>query len=134
MSYSSTVKRAHGAFLSIDGAADILDCTIVGIHGNGFDLIEKTSLGASRKEWDASDTPDSDEIVVTMPNTGQDSLASGTEVEIVITIPTILKTWTFDALVIKDNPQASEVGGLLMREITFKPLEAPDIRVYTPPT
>ena len=123
MAYASTVKRAHGAFMEVEGVGDpYLDCTVVGVHGEGYDLIEKTSLGASRKEWDASDTPDSPEITVTIPNTGSANLASSTlSTSIAIFLSKPNKTFTFNGFIIKDNPNAAEVGGLLYRELTIKP-------------
>jgi len=126
MSYSNRVKRAHGATINIGGL--IADATSIGIPGEEFDLIEKTSLGASRKEWDASDTPDSPEITVTIPNTGQATLASNvlkTGIAIFLKAPN--KTLTFNGYVIKDEPQPAEPGGLLYRQLTIKPTTAPVI-------
>jgi hypothetical protein len=121
MPYSNSVLRAHGAKITI-GATAYEDCTVIGIPGEEYDLIEKTSLGASRKEWDASDTPDSPEITVTLPNTGSANLASSTAVTgLAIYLAKPNKTFTFNGFIIKDVPQPAEVGGLLYRELTIKP-------------
>jgi len=121
MSYSNSVLRAHGTKVSFQGEDAIEDCTLIGFRGEEYDLIEKTSLGAARKEWDASDTPDSPELTIRFPLTDfGTAFASGAVIDIKIEHPEFSQH--FNAMILKDNPQPAEVGGLLYREITVKPL------------
>lgn len=120
MTYSNTWKRANGATISIDGTVHE-NATIIGIPGEQIELIEKTTLGATRREWAPSDMPDSPEIVVTLP-LGADTPDVGDEgVAVIITLPKLSKTYTFDATVVSVLPAAAEVDGLLGVDVTLKP-------------
>jgi hypothetical protein len=133
MTYSNTWKRAHGTTVTITptgaGASQTLnDCTVVGIPGDEVELIEKTSLGASRKEWDAADAVDSPTIEITCSWTGAASLAGvaldGAPAKVDIDLPAGLTDVSIKAHVVSDLPGNAEVGGLLTRVITIKPLGA----------
>lgn len=128
MTYANKWKRAHGTTVTItptgDGAptAQVLDdCEIVGIPGESVDLIEKTTLGSARKEYDPGDQLDSDTIEIKCPWTGASSLA-GWPADIDIALPSGLVGVEINALIVSDLPQPAEVGGLLARTITIKPL------------
>ena len=129
MSYSNNWKRAHGTTITITPqgtgappAQTLEDCTVVGIPGDESELIEKTSLGATRKEWDVADVVDSPTIEVRCSWTGADSLAGQQNAKIDINLPTGLTDVSIKGHVVSDLPQPAEVGGLLVRVITIKPL------------
>lgn len=129
MSYANNWKRAHGATITITpqgvgapAAQELDDCTVIGIPGDEVELIEKTSLGASRKEYDAADAVDSPTIEITCSWTGAASLAGQSEAMIDIDMPAPLTDVSIKGHVVSDLPGAAEVGGLLTRVITIKPL------------
>ena len=119
---ANSYVRAHGATVKFGGSATAIDeCTVIGIPGNEYDLIEKPSLTDTRKDYDLSDTPDSPEISVTAP-TGATLPDAGDEITaIVITLPKASKTVTFNGIIVSVLPQPAEVGGLLSTEVTIKP-------------
>jgi hypothetical protein len=126
MPYTNTTKIANGATVQI-GANTYEDAMVIGIPGNQVELIEITTLGSTRKEYTVSDMPDGPEITVQVPFTGTYPAlnASGSAVTVVvITLPKISKTITFDALIIGVAPQPAEIDGKLMLEVTIKPVEA----------
>lgn len=127
MPYTNNWKRAHGASVVITPVAPgvaqtFSDATVIGIPGTEAKLIEKTSLGASRKEWDVADRIDGAEIEIRTAWTGAVSLAGSSGATVAITLPTSTNPSSFTAHVISDLPQPAEVGGLLIRVITLKPL------------
>lgn len=126
MSYSNNWKLADAATVSITPAVTASqtfdDCTVIGIPGTESRLIEKTSLGASRKEWDVSDRVDGAEIEIRTAWTGAKSLAGEATCTIAITLPKSSNPASFTAHVVSDLPQPAEVGGLLVRVITLKPI------------
>jgi len=131
MSYVNNWKRAHGTKITItpqgEGAPPaqtLEDCTVIGIAGDEATLIEKTSLGASRKEWDVADAVDSPTIEVRCSWTGATSLAGQSNAKIDIDLPAGLNDLSLKGHIISDIPQPAEVGGLLVRVITIKPLGA----------
>jgi len=128
MTYSNTWKRAHGATVTITPAVGdataLTDCTVIGIPGDEAELIEKTTLGAARKEWDVADRVDSPTIEIRCSYVGAASLAGEEDAEVEITLPKSSNPAAFLAHVVSDLPQPAEVGGLLERVITLKPLGA----------
>lgn len=129
MTYSNTWKRAHGATVVITPAVTapqtISDATVIGIPGDEAELIEKTTLGASRKEYDVADRIDSPEIEVRCSWTGAASLAGESDCTVEIDLPSAgFAPAAFKAHVVSDLPQPAEVGGLLVRVMTLKPLGA----------
>lgn len=123
MPYSNTWKRANGAKISIGGTLHE-NATIIGIPGDQVELIDKTTLGASRREWAPSDMPDSPEIVVTLPLGASTPTVGDEDIEIVVTLPKIPRTYTFDATIVSVLPSAAEVDGLLGVDVTLKPTSA----------
>ena len=125
MTYSNTWKRAHGTTITITpavaAAQTLSDCTLIGRPGDEVELIEKTTLGASRKEYDAADVKDSPTIEVRCSWTGEASLAGQENCTVAIAIPNT-DDMSFTAHVVSDLPQPAEVGGLLVRVITLKPV------------
>lgn len=119
---SNSYIRAHGATVKFGAAAALDACTVIGIPGDEYDLIEKPSLTDTRIEYDLSDTPDSPEVVVTAPYGSVTPDVGNTEVTIVITLPKASKTVTFTGKIISVQPSAAEVGGLLGVDITIKPV------------
>ena len=119
---SNDYVRAHGATVKFGAAAAIDDCTVVGIPGDEYDLIEKPSLGDTRIDYDLSDTPDSPNLAITAPYGIVVPAVGDTSITIVITLPKASKTVTFTGKVISVLPSAAEVGGLLGQEITVKPV------------
>lgn len=129
MTYANSWKRAHGTTVTITPtgigapAAQVLsDCEIIGIPGDSVELVEKTSLGASRKEYDPGDQVDSDTIEIRTPWTGAASLAGQEDADIDIDLPSGLTDVAIVGHIVSDLPQPAEVGGLLVRVITVKPL------------
>jgi hypothetical protein len=126
MTYANNWKRAHGATVTIspDGGTPqtIDDATIIGIPGDEAELIEKTTLGSTRKEHDVSDQVDSPTIEIRASWTGAASLAGEENATVAITLPKTTNPAEFYAHVVSDLPQPAEVGGLLERVITLKPL------------
>ena len=127
---SNNWKRAHGATVTITpavaAAQTLNDCTVIGIRGTEAELIEKTALGSTRKEYDVADRIDSPEIEIRCSWTGSASLAGEEDAAVEITLPTTTNPTNFLAHVVSDLPQPAEVGGLLVRVLTLKPLgEAP---------
>ena len=122
---ANAYKRAHGATIKFGSAATAIeDATIIGLPGDASDLIEKPSLTDTRKQYDLSDTPDSPEIAVTVPY-GTSGVEPGDEIEdIVIALPKIAKTLTFDGIIVSVLPDTAEVGGLLAEVVTIKPTSA----------
>ena len=119
---ANTWKRAHGATVKFDAEDAIEDCTIIGIPGDMYDLIEKPSLEDTRKSFDLSDTPDSDEVSFTMPyKASWSSRVTGTTTDIEIYLAKPDKTLSFTAIVTADQPGPAEVGGLLSCVVTVKP-------------
>ena len=128
MVYANAWKRAHGATATITptglGAPSpqtFDDATIIGIPGDEIELVEKTSLGAARKEWDPGDQVDSPEIQIRSSFTGAVSLAGQENAEIEITLPKASATIDIVGHIVSDLPEPAEVGGLLERVITIKP-------------
>jgi hypothetical protein len=133
MAYENTWKRAHATSVVITPATGVaqtfVDATVIGIPGDQREVIEKTSLGAARKEWDPADVVDSPEITVTVPFkaaarlTGPDPADDTKRARVQITFasggPTAVD---IKAHIVGDKPGNAEVGGLLSREITIKPL------------
>lgn len=129
MTYSNTWKRAHGATVtitpSVTAAQTLNDATVIGIPGDSAELIEKTTLGASRKEYDVADRVDSDTIEIRCSWTGAASLAGESSCTVEIDLPSAgFAPAAFLAHVVSDLPQPAEVGGLLTRVLTLKPLGA----------
>ena len=128
MTYSNSWKRAHGTSVTITPAVTeaqtFADATVIGIPGDGSELIEKTSLGASRKEWDVADVVDSPTIEIRCSWTGATSLAGEEDARVQIDLPTALTDIDIKAHIVSDLPQPAQVGGLLERVITIKPLGA----------
>ena len=130
MAYSNTWKRAHATSITItpqgDGAPDaqtFADATVIGISGDMREVIEKTSLGASRKEYDPADVIDSPEITITVPYTGAEQLAGQSNAKVDIDFATGgPDDLSLKAHIVGDKPGDATVGGLLSREITIKPL------------
>ena len=118
---ANSYVRAHGATVKFGSAAVIKDCTVIGIPGNEYDLIEKPSLTDTRIDYDLSDTPDSPEISVTAPYGATLPAVGDTEISITISLPKASKTVTFNGKIIAVEPQPAEVGGLLSTEVTIKP-------------
>ena len=87
-------------------------------------MIEKTTLGASRKEHDPADVVDSPTIEVQCSWTGAAQLAGEEDCTITIDLPTGLTDAEFTGHIVSDLPQPAEVGGLLTRVITIKPVSA----------
>lgn len=119
---ANTYYRAHGATVSFAGATALADCTVIGIPGDEYDLIEKPSLEDTRKDYDLSDTPDSPEITITAPNGATLPAVGNTEVAVVITLPKVSKTITFTGKILSKQPSNAEVGGLLGEDIVIKPV------------
>jgi len=128
MTYSNSWKRAHGTSVTITpavtAAQTLADATVIGIPGDGSELIEKTSLGASRKEWDVADVVDSPTIEIRCSWTGATSLAGEEDARVQIDLPAGLTDIDIKAHIVSDLPQPAQVGGLLERVITIKPLGA----------
>jgi hypothetical protein len=127
MTYANSWKRAHGATVVITPAVTspqtINDATVIGIPGDEAELIEKTTLGSSRKEYDVSDAVDSPNIEIRASWTGAASLAGEEDCTIEIDLPSAgLAPAAFKAHVVSDLPQPAEVAGLLVRVITLKPM------------
>lgn len=126
MPYSNTWKLGNGSKITINGT-EYLDATSVTVPGEMRDLVEITTLGSTRKEYVASDMPDSDEITVTLPYTGTigSSIVTGTAVTCAVFLAKLNSgtgyTFTFTGLVTKAQPGAAEVDGKLSWEITIKP-------------
>lgn len=121
---SNSYIRAHGATVKFGAAAALDACTVVGIPGNEYDLIEKPSLTDTRIDYDLSDTPDSPDITVTAPYGATTPAVGNTSVTIIITLPKASKTVTFTGKITAVVPSAAEVGGLLGVDITIKPTSA----------
>jgi hypothetical protein len=113
--------RAHGVTIKFGAAAAIDEATVIGIPGEEYDLIEKPSLTDTRKDYDLSDTPDSPEIVVTVPYAATVPAVGDTSIAIIITLPKAGKTVSFNGKVISVLPGNAEVGGLLGKDVTIKP-------------
>lgn len=120
MPYENTWKRANGATITIGGTLHE-NATIIGVPGDQVELIDKTTLGATRREWAPSDMPDSPEIVVTLPLGATTPAVGGEGVAVVVSLPKIPRTYTFDATVVSVLPSAAEVDGLLGVDVTLKP-------------
>ncbi len=119
---ANNYKRAHGATVKFGAAAAIDDCAVVGIPGDEYDLIEKPSLTDTRIQYDLSDTPDSPEVEFTAPYGSTLPAVGDTTVSIIVTLPKIEKTVTFDGKVIAVLPSDAEVNGLLGTTVRVKPV------------
>jgi len=119
---SNNYLRAHGATIKFGSADAIEDCTVIGLPGNEYDLIEKPSLTDSRKQYDLSDTPDSPEITVTCPYGTTLPSVGNDDVTIVITLSQANKTITFTGKIRAKQPSNAEVGGLLGIDVIIKPV------------
>lgn len=126
MPYSNTWKLGNGSKITIN-SVEYLDATSVTVPDEMRELVEITTLGSTRKEWVASDMPDSDEITVTLPYTGTigSSIVTGTAVTCAVFLAKLNGgtgyTFTFTGIVTKAAPSAAEVDGKLAWEITIKP-------------
>jgi hypothetical protein len=118
--------RAHNSTVKFGDDTALDDCTVIGIPGNEYDLIEKPSLTDTRKAYDLSDTPDSPEIEVTAPN-GATLPTAGETLTIVIVLAKATKTVTFTGIIVSVLPGNAEVGGLLGTTVTIKPTSNPVI-------
>lgn len=134
MPYANNWKIAGAATVklsSVNGGAEILDCTSIGFPNEMRALIDITTLGSTRKEFAMSDIADSDEITFTGPYDGvvSDGIVTGTLLTgCQIKLPKLNGgagyTYTFSGYVTKIEVSPAEIDGKLSRTISVKPTTA----------
>ena len=126
MPYANNWKLGNGSTVTLGSNGPILDATKISFPSEERGLVDITTLGSTRKEYLASDMPDSPEIGITVSHTGLtgSSLVTGTVVSCSISFAKITKTISFSGIITKAGGGEATPDGKVAFEISVKPTTA----------
>lgn len=126
MTYSNTWKLGNLSTVTVDGTT-YEDAISIGLPSSVRDLIETQGLGATRKEYVASDLDDSDDVVITGAFQGTYITTGGAAVACSIYLAKLSKTVSFNAIKKAFTPAAVEIDTKMAFSLTLHPTSTPVI-------
>lgn len=124
MPYTNSWKLGNGSTATINSVA--YDAVSIGIPNETRPVVEITALQSTRKEWVASDYPDSDEIDIECAYAGTviNTVVSGSVVSCSLVLSKLSKTLSFSGIITSIAPQAATMDGKLGMVLRVKPTTA----------